>query len=282
MIKVENLHKSYGNKQAVRGVSFEVNEGEIYGFLGPNGAGKSTTIKMLTGQLTPTAGHVQVMKYALPKDRQALARKIGVTPENANLYERLTARENLDLFCRLYGVPTARGQELLRRVNLQEAANTQVKKLSKGMRQRVLLIRALLHSPKLLFLDEPTSGLDPTSAADIHDVLRELNSAGTTIFLTTHNMEEADTLCDRVAFLNDGEIAETGRPEDLKVEYGEESLIAVVRENGGLVEKRLPLSGEATGRQVGHWLTEGQIVSIHSVESTLADIFIKVTGRKLA
>lgn len=202
MIKVYNLHKSYGSKQAVRGISFEVDEGEIFGFLGPNGAGKSTTIKMLTGQLMPTAGQVQVMGFSIPKDRQALVRRIGVTPENANLYERLTAMENLDLFCRLYGVPTSRGRELLRRVNLLEAANTQVKKLSKGMRQRVLLIRALLHSPALLFLDEPTSGLDPASAADIHDVLRELNAAGTTIFLTTHNMAEADNLCDRVAFLN--------------------------------------------------------------------------------
>lgn len=282
MIAVTDLRKHYGSKEAVRGISFQVEPGEVFGFLGPNGAGKSTTIKMLTGQITPTSGSAQVMGYQLPMQRRELVQQMGVTPENANLYERLSVSENLNLFCGLYDVPTQRASEWLERVGLAEAARTPVKKLSKGMKQRVLLIRALLHSPRLLFLDEPTSGLDPSSAASIHAVLRELNSQGATIFITTHNMEEADQLCHRVAFLNEGLIAELGRPEDLKREYGEDRLVVTVQENGHLVEHSLPLRGEPTGRQVGDWLTNGDVVAIHSVESTLADIFIRVTGRKLA
>lgn len=282
MIKVSNLHKSYANKEAVRGISFQVEAGEIFGFLGPNGAGKSTTIKMLTGQLAPSAGEAIVMGHRLPEERHALTGNMGVTPENANLYERLTVMQNLTLFCRLYGVPTSRSMELLQLVGLADSARTPVKKLSKGMRQRVLLIRAMLHSPELLFLDEPTSGLDPGSAAGIHDILRDLNQHGTTIFLTTHNMAEADDLCHRVAFLHNGQIAEIGRPEDLKREYGSDRLEVVVQEGDQQVEHSLPLCGPETGRRVGEWLTNGQIVSIHSVESTLADIFIAVTRRELA
>lgn len=282
MIKVRNLEKNYGSKPAVRGISFHVASGEIFGLLGPNGAGKSTTIKVLTGQLRQTAGEVEVLEHSLPTERHLLSRKMGVAPENSNLYERLSVAENLDLFCRLYDVPTVRGAELLSRVGLAESRQTPVKKLSKGMRQRVLLVRALLHSPRLLFLDEPTSGLDPSSAASIHEVLRDLNQQGTTVFLTTHNMEEATLLCHRVAFLNDGQIAESGRPDDLRRQYGEERLLVKVQEHGQMTEHSLPLSGESSAEQVGRWLREGKVVSIHSVESTLADIFIKVTGRKLA
>lgn len=282
MIKVRNLEKNYGSKAAVRGISFQVADGEVFGLLGPNGAGKSTTIKVLTGQLRQTAGEVQVLGHDLPSGRHLLSREMGVAPENSNLYERLSVAENLDLFCRLYDVPTSRGTDLLSRVGLVDSRKTPVKKLSKGMRQRVLLVRALLHSPRLLFLDEPTSGLDPSSAASIHAVLQELNQQGTTIFITTHNMEEATLLCHRVAFLNDGQIAELGRPEDLQRQYGEERLVVKVQDRGQVTEHSLPLSGESSAEQVGHWLRNGQVVSIHSVESTLADIFIRVTGRKLA
>lgn len=282
MIQVTDLHKNYGSKEAVRGITFQVQAGEVFGFLGPNGAGKSTTIKMLTGQLAPTAGDIRVMGYRLPADRHQLAHQMGVTPENANLYERLSVKENLNLFCQLYNVPTKRGDELLERIGLAASAKTLVRKLSKGMKQRVLLIRALLHSPRLLFLDEPTSGLDPSSAASIHGVLQELNSQGATIFITTHNMEEADQLCHRVAFLNDGLIAELGRPEDLKREYGEERLVVTLLQDGQQVQHSMPLRGMETGHQVGRWLTDGDVIAIHSVESTLADIFIRATGRKLA
>ncbi|MGI6358153.1 MAG: ATP-binding cassette domain-containing protein [Bacillota bacterium] len=282
MIKVNNLHKHYGNKEAVRGITFDVDSGEIFGFLGPNGAGKSTTIKVLTGQLAPSAGDVVVLGHRLPAERHLLADQMGVTPENANLYERLSVGENLNLFCRLYNVPTAKGSEWLERLGLLDSLKTPVKRLSKGMKQRVLLVRTLLHSPRLLVLDEPTSGLDPSSAASIHGILRELNQQGTTIFITTHNMEEADHLCHRVAFLCEGQIAELGRPEELRRKYGEERLIAKVLTDGEQVEHNLPLRGNATGEQVGRWLSDGKVVSIHSVESTLADIFIRVTGRKLA
>ncbi len=282
MIKVKNLCKNYGHKEAVKGITFDVGAGEIFGFLGPNGAGKSTTIKMLTGQLAPSAGDITVLSHRLPMERHLLAEQIGVTPENANLYERLSVGENLNLFCRLYNVPVNKSTEWLDRLGLLDSIKTPVKRLSKGMKQRVLLIRTLLHSPRLLVLDEPTSGLDPSSAASIHRVLRELNREGTTIFVTTHNMEEADQLCHRVAFLNEGEIAELGRPEELRRKYGEDRLIAKILSDGEPVEHHLPLRGHTTGDQIGRWLSDGQVISIHSVESTLADIFIQVTGRKLA
>lgn len=280
MIHVTNLYKSYGAKSAVRGISFTVEPGEIFGFLGPNGAGKSTTIKVLTGQLTPTSGQVEVLGRQLPSERSDLVREIGVSPESTNLYERLSVRENLELFCSLYDAPARRGLDLLEQVGLQGSAKTPVKKLSKGMKQRVLLIRSMLHNPKLLFLDEPTSGLDPASANEIHHLLRSLNGNGTTIFLTTHNMDEADMLCHRVAFINEGQIAEIGRPEDLKRTYGEGGLELTLAEEGQQVTRRLPLSGEETGRQVGAWLADGRVLAIHSVESTLTDIFIRLTGRK--
>lgn len=282
MIKVNNLYKDYGDGPVVRGINMEIMSGEIFGLLGPNGAGKSTTIKMMTGQLQPTAGTVQTLGYNLPEQRRLITAEMGVAPENANLYERLSVYDNLALFCRLYGVSTGSIKALLAQVGLPDAAKKQVKQLSKGMRQKVLLVRAILHNPHLLFLDEPTSGLDPSSTADIHALLKEINSRGTTIFLTTHNMAEADDLCNRVAFLSEGQIAEEGNPEELKRKYGEERLEVVLQAGGTTQKHMLELSGAETGRMVGAWLSEGKVVSIHSIDSSLADIFIKVTGRKLA
>lgn len=282
MITAENLHRSFGPKEAVKGISFDVAEGEIFGFLGPNGAGKSTTIKILTGQMRPTSGMVEVLGLKIPQERKRLLPLMGVAPEATNLYERLTVRENLDLFCRLYDVPVARSLDLLKKVGLEASARTQVKKLSKGMKQRVLLARAMLHNPRVLFLDEPTSGLDPASAAEINDLLRDINRDGATIFLTTHNMGEADNLCHRVAFLNEGQLQEMGTPADLKRKYGQELVRVTINENGQQAEKTLPLKGAESAALLCDWMSAGQVVSIHSVESDLASIFIKVTGGTLS
>jgi ABC-2 type transport system ATP-binding protein len=282
LITAENLHRSFGPKEAVKGISFDVAEGEIFGFLGPNGAGKSTTIKILTGQMRPTSGMVEVLGLKIPQERKRLLPLMGVAPEATNLYERLTVRENLDLFCRLYDVPVARSLDLLKKVGLEASARTQVKKLSKGMKQRVLLARAMLHNPRVLFLDEPTSGLDPASAAEINDLLRDINRDGATIFLTTHNMGEADNLCHRVAFLNEGQLQEMGTPADLKRKYGQELVRVTINENGQQAEKTLPLKGAESAALLCDWMSAGQVVSIHSVESDLASIFIKVTGGTLS
>lgn len=282
MIEVKNLKKQYGSKMALKDISFSVAEGEIFGFLGPNGAGKTTTVKILTGQLLPSFGEASVMGLDVIKESSKLHYNIGVVPENVNLYERLTVRQNLEFYCRLYECKMDAVDYYLEQVKLAGEKNTQVKKLSKGMKQRILLIRALLHKPKVLFLDEPTSGLDPSSAADIHDLLLRLNSEGMTILLTSHNMEEVDKLCDRIAFIDDGEIVETGTTRDLKMKYAYNSMKILLRKGNALEEKQLSISGEDSAASLAQWIREGRLASIHSCEPTLGEIFMKLTGRKIA
>jgi ABC-2 type transport system ATP-binding protein len=220
-IEVNELHRYYNGVKAVRGITFDVNYGEIFGFLGPNGAGKSTTIKVLTGQLRPTSGSAQVVGCDVVEERQELKPQIGVVFEYQNLYERLSAQDNLRFSARLYGVEKARIDEVLAQVGLQDRAKERIKKYSNGMKQRLLIARALLHQPKVLFLDEPTRGLDPGVAREIRAIIAELAAGGVTVFLTTHYMEEADRLSDRVAIIDQGEIVAIDTPENLKGIHGE-------------------------------------------------------------
>jgi len=221
-IEVNELHRYYNGVKAVRGISFDVNYGEIFGFLGPNGAGKSTTIKVLTGQLRPTSGSAHVVGCDVVEERQEFKPQIGVVFEYQNLYERLSAWDNLRFSARLYGVEKARINEVLAQVGLQERAKERIKKYSNGMKQRLLIARALLHEPKVLFLDEPTRGLDPGVAREIRSIIAELAEGGVTVFLTTHYMEEADRLSDRVAIIDQGEIVAIDTPENLKTIHGED------------------------------------------------------------
>lgn len=220
-IEVLNLTRDYNDLCAVDDISFEVEPGEIFGFLGPNGAGKTTTIKMLTGQLRPTSGSAQVMGCDVVEERQELKPQIGVVFEYQNLYERLSARDNLIFSSRLYGVDKKRVGEVLVQVGLMGRERDKIKKYSNGMKQRLLIARALLHQPKVLFLDEPTRGLDPGVARDIRAMVAELAEDGVTIFLTTHYMEEADRLSDRVAIIDQGRIVALETPERLKDEHRE-------------------------------------------------------------
>ena len=219
-IEVHELTRNYNGLRAVDGITFIVNPGEIFGFLGPNGAGKTTTIRMLTGQLLPTSGSAKVAGYDIVSERQQLKPRIGVVFDSQNLYDRMSARENLIFFARLYRVRKSRVDEVLSEVGLTERAGDQVQKYSNGMKQRVLIARALLHKPEVLFLDEPTRGLDPHIARDIRGLVAELAKDGMTVFLTTHYMEEADQLSQRVAFLDRGRIVALDTPARLKVEYG--------------------------------------------------------------
>ena len=221
-IEVNELHRYYNGVKAVRGISFDVNYGEIFGFLGPNGAGKSTTIKVLTGQLRPTSGSAHVVGCDVVEERQEFKPQIGVVFEYQNLYERLSAWDNLRFSARLYGVEKARINEVLAQVGLQERAKERIKKYSNGMKQRLLIARALLHEPKVLFLDEPTRGLDPGVAREIRSIIAELAEGGVTVFLTTHYMEEADRLSNRVAIIDQGEIVAIDTPENLKTIHGED------------------------------------------------------------
>jgi ABC-2 type transport system ATP-binding protein len=240
-IDVKNLTRDYNGLRAVDNISFSVEPGEIFGFLGPNGAGKTTTIKMLTGQLRPTSGGATVMGCDVVDERQKLKPQIGVVFDNQNVYDRMTARDNLRFYGRLYRVKKARVEEMLAQVGLSERANNKVNTFSNGMIQRLLIARALLHQPRVLFLDEPTRGLDPNVARDIRAIVVDLAKQGMTVFLTTHYMEEADSLSDRVAIINQGHIAALDTPERLKAEHGED-------ETATLEDIFVQLTGRHLGR----------------------------------
>jgi ABC-2 type transport system ATP-binding protein len=219
-IRVRNLTRAFNGLCAVDDVSFAVELGEIFGFLGPNGAGKTTTIRVLTGRLRPTSGAAWVAGCDVVSERQRLKPQIGVVFEHQNLYERDSARGNLRFYARLYGVEKKRVEQVLAQVGLVERARDRVKHYSNGMKQRLLIARALLHAPQVLFLDEPTRGLDPHVARDIRAIIADLARGGVTVFLTTHYMEEADQLCDRVAIIDRGRIVALDTPERLKAEHG--------------------------------------------------------------
>lgn len=279
IIEVESLEKIFANQTALEDVNFHVKKGEIFGFLGPSGSGKTTTIKILTGQLNQTSGKATVFGEPVSGMKKGESRKkIGVLTDNSGLYSRLSIFDNLKLYCELYEVPLKRIDEVLAIVNLENEKKKIVSKLSKGMLQRVILARTLLHEPKLLFLDEPTSALDPVNSQHIHNGLRELNARGTTIFLTTHDMNEAELLCDRVAFLNKGQIRLMDAPGKLRKQYSD-STVTVELKN----EEKVVLKSSAEGaKQMFDYMSSNNVVAIHSNEPTLGDIFVEVTGRKLS
>jgi ABC-2 type transport system ATP-binding protein len=223
-IEVKELVRNFNGLKALDGISFSVLPGEIFGFLGPNGAGKTTTIRILTGQLKPSSGSAHVAGCNVVTQRQELKPQIGVVFEYQNLYLRLSARDNLSFSAHLYGVARWRVDECLKAMQLEERANDSLKKYSNGMKQRLLIARALLHAPKILFLDEPTRGLDPNMARQIRAIVSDLAAQGITVFLTTHYMEEANQLCDRVAILDRGRIVALDTPEKLKESYHGSSL----------------------------------------------------------
>src|SRR5690554_1966904 len=212
VIVVENLKKSFGKKVAVNGISFKVEEGEIFGFLGPNGAGKSTTINILTGLLIPDEGDVRIRGINPVTKEKKLSRVIGVVPETQNLYSNLNIEYNLKIFADLYSISGDEVEKLINLFQLQDYRNKKMAELSKGLRQRVLFARALIHSPEILFLDEPTSGLDPNIAKDIRHFIKDYKNKGNTLFLTTHYMDEAEESCDRIAIINKGKIVALDSP----------------------------------------------------------------------
>ncbi|MBR7797168.1 MULTISPECIES: ABC transporter ATP-binding protein [Virgibacillus] len=278
IIQVKSLAKIYGNQAALEDVNFTVEKGETFGFLGPSGAGKTTTIKILTGQLLQTSGEATVFgKPASSLNKPQYRREFGVITDNSGLYSRLSIEDNLNLYCQLYQVSTKRIGEVLEMVSLSEERKKQVAKLSKGMFQRVILARALLHKPALLFLDEPTSALDPANSALIHQGLRELNKEGTTIFLTTHDMNEAENICDRVAFLHQGRIQLLDQPKKLRRQFAEASVCIELKDGR---EINVP-AGPEGAKDIYDYFASDQVVSIHSNEPTLGDIFVELTGRKL-
>jgi ABC-2 type transport system ATP-binding protein len=281
-ILVKNLTFSYGDNLAVDHVTFDVAPGEVIGFLGPNGAGKSTTVKLLTGQLTPSEGTAVLLGLDIVKQRKQVQQQIGVSFENTNLYEQMNAIENLTLFARLFGVKNFDAISLLEKVGLAGREKDRVASYSKGMKQRLMLARALVSNPKILFLDEPTEGLDPVSAQTIHALIRTATGQGTTVFLTTHDMVEADKLSDRVAFINKGKIVALDRPSRLKQQYGQRALKVEVELPDGETEiLEVPLDNGQTAQAIFELFQNGRVVTVHSEEATLEDIFVDITGRGL-
>lgn len=281
IISVKDLTKYFGKEKALEGMSFNVKQGEIFGFLGPSGAGKTTTIKILTGQLRATEGTAEVFGISTDKVNQPeYLQRIGVMTDNSGLYQRLSVKDNMKLFAELYGVKQAkqRIREALEMVNMQEEEKKVVSKLSKGMTQRVILARTFLHKPELLFLDEPTASLDPANSLHIHRGLRALQEQGTSIFLTTHDMYEAESLCSKIAFLFNGEVKLLDEPKRLRRKHADNTLTLELH-NGEtrIVDKGAPGAGE-----VASLMKKEEIASMYTNEPTLGDIFVNVTGRELS
>ncbi len=282
MIKVENLYHSYSNdgKYAVNNISFEVKKGEIFGFLGPSGAGKSTTQNILTGLLPLQKGKVTVNGIDIAKEDKTRFNKIGVSFEQSNLYSKLTALENLKYYGKLFDVPTRDPLALIELVGLSGKENIKAGEFSKGMKHRLTFARSLLNNPELWFLDEPTTGLDPAIASGIKDIILEESKKGVTTFLTTHNMYIAEELCDRVAFIIDGEIKLIDSPKNLKLKYGEKSVEIEYAVNNSINKEILSLVDDK--EKLGNIIANNKIITLHSKEATLEEIFIKVTGKGLS
>jgi len=284
MIRVENLAFSYPGAKAptLNGLDFSIANGEVYGLLGPSGAGKSTTQKILMGLLRGYSGTATLFDQPVGTIGRTLYERIGVSFELPALYLRLTAIENLKLFAALYENPKRTPEDVLALVDLSDAANQRVETFSKGMKMRLNLCRALLHDPDLLFLDEPTTGQDAARARLTRDLIRTLKAEGKTIFLTTHNMAEADEICDTVAFLSDGRIPVSGPPEDLKRQYGQRVLEVSVSATTGINKHSFPMDDIGANADFRALLENGNIVSMHTLEASLDDVFITATGNKAA
>ncbi len=282
MIRVENLSFTYpgATAPALRDLSFTVETGEVYGLLGPSGAGKSTTQRILMGLLTGFSGAAAVFGAPVGTLGRGFYERIGVSFELPALYLRLTAAENLRLFAGLYDRPSREPLEVLAEVDLADEAHRRVEHFSKGMRMRLNLARALLHDPELLFLDEPTTGQDPARARAIRDLVRRLKARGRTVFLTTHNMAEADEICDRVGFLADGRIDVTGSPAELKRAFGQRLLQAIVMTEAGLEARSFPMEGIGANEAFLALLKADRVVSLHTQEASLDDVFIRATGMR--
>lgn len=281
-IEVKDIHYAYGDVEAVRGISFEVAPGEILGFLGPNGAGKSTTIKILTGQLDPDSGTARVLGTDVRADDPDMQARIGVCFEEKNLYEAMTAAENLHFFARLFGIRDLDADGLLRRVGLADRADDRVASYSKGMRQRLMMARALVNQPDVLFLDEPTDGLDPVSSQAIRRLIQAEAARGAAVLLTTHDMWEADELSDRVAFIDQGTLYAVDTPENLKLRHGRRS-VKVRRRHGDQVEEEsFDLDDAAIGDHLREAVGGDDLLTIHTEEAMLEAVFIEMTGRRLS
>lgn len=277
-IEVIKINKSFGTNKVLQDVSVDINKGEIFGFLGPSGAGKTTFIKIITGQIQAETGDAVVLGVEAKSFDKKMYSNFGMVLDNIGLYKRMTCYDNMKIFADIYKIPYKNIDSMLEKVGLKNAKKTVVDKMSKGMKQRLVLARALLHSPQILFLDEPTSGLDPSTSKSIHHIILEEKEKGTTIFLTTHNMQEAYALCDKVALLNAGKVVECGNPKEICKGYNHKNQIIVETKSG---QKKCFPNDSSSSSEIALLFTTNDVVSIHSTEPTLETVFLELTGRKL-
>ena len=303
IVRAQGVKKQYGNVFAVDGIDLEIFEGEIFGLLGPNGAGKTTTIRILTGQTTPTSGMVTIANYDIVHEPVKAKRQIGVVPDISNVYEEMSAWDNLIFAAQLYSVPKIeqekRAKELLELFGLYERRKDSVAGFSRGMKRRLTIAAALIHKPKLLFLDEPTSGLDVQSLRMIRSLIKKLNDDGVTVFLTTHYVEEADQLCQRIAIINKGKIVTVDNPEKLKASVEKRQIIEVSFDMSRDLEDKLKAlscvtdvsilgdkcmlevddASEAVPSLVDFARKNNlKIISISTLKPSLEDAFVNLTG----
>lgn len=280
--KVEDLRYRYrsSDTDTIKGISFDINEGEIFGFLGPSGAGKSTTQKILTKLLENYTGKIEYFGQELKRLDKSYFEEIGVGFEVPVHFTKLTAEENMNFFARFYK-QKANIQELLEKVGLWEYRRLRVGEYSKGMKVRLNFVRALLNNPKVLFLDEVTNGLDPKNARIIKDMIVDFKQSGGTVFLTTHLMSDVEQLCDRIAFCVNGSLYEISTPRNLKLKYGKREIHVEYKESGETISKKFPFEGIGYNEEFQAILKTKELETIHSGETTMEDIFIIVTGASL-
>ena len=278
MIKCTDIHKRFNGKEVLSGINIEIPDGNIFGLLGPSGAGKTTLIKIITGQLEFEKGSVTILDKNVDELTGSDRRNIGIMMDRFGLYERFSCIDNLKVFADIYGVPYSKIKETLELVGLGDSMKKSASNLSKGMWVRLNLARVFMISPKVIFLDEPTSGLDPQTSKQIRKIILDKKNSGCTVFLTTHNMEEAYELCDTVAFLNEGVIAECGNPQEICRKHNHQKRINLHLSSGEDIELG---QDEKAAKRVFELLKTGRVETIHSSEPTLETVFLELTGRNL-
>lgn len=278
-IEIDNLVVRFGRFTAVNELSLTVNEGELFGFLGPNGAGKTTTIRVLIGSQRPTSGKIRVAGFQIPAEFDRVKQQFGYVPDTENHIEEFTGRENLELFARLYDMPLSTVDESLAQLELSEAADVIVSAYSKGMRRKLLIAREIMHRPKILYFDEPTANLDAHSTELVRELLRNLASQGSTIFLTTHNMEEVEQICDRVAILCRGELVDCDTPTNFVTRHAVRIVKAQFEREGNVIRESLDLDVDDQRERLAEIIRNEKCVRVHSQEFDFQDVFLKITGQ---
>ena len=279
VIRLDHISKQFNQTAVLKDITAKLHKGEILGFLGPSGAGKTTTIKVITGQLHQTSGEAYILGINSKQIDETIYEQIGIVTDTSGIYDYVSVYQNLEMFAKILEVKKINIEEILKKVDLWEHRQKLASKLSKGQAQRLILARSILHHPRVLFLDEPTSGLDPSTAMEIHKLLKQLKEEGMAIFLTTHNMEEATKLCDYVALLNNGTIVEYGTPEELCLKYNQQKKYKIkLRDGNNYLMEQNP----ENSNQISKWLIQEEIETIHSCEPTLETVFLEVTGRELS